>query len=211
MQREQGQALCLLHRAGEPWERAWLGCVNLGRDTHPKCFWLWAWEENVCAWSEPPVPFHPAAPAALGLGAVTGSFGSALSIQVCLPHLNSGLSLPSCGHPRAQDLKQAQVGEEGDQEPRADSGGTGGVGAQVSPEPLLAAGVMSAQSPAWGSCRDCILAPSSSQGRSSCRCFPSARATAAASHLPGGSVAVRYIILHQWSSRSLIFALPSLP
>ncbi|XP_036248743.1 endonuclease III-like protein 1 isoform X2 [Molothrus ater] len=40
------------------------------------------------------------------------------------------LSLPSCGHPRAQDLQQAPVGAEGDQEPRADSGGTGGVAAQ---------------------------------------------------------------------------------
>lgn len=126
------------------------------------------------------------------LVAVTGSFGSALSVQVCLPHLNSGLSLPSCGHPRAQDLKQAQVGEEGDQEPRGDSGGTGGVAAQVSPE--LAAGAMSAQSPAWGSFRDCILAPSSVQGHSSCRCFPSA--AAASSHLRGGSVAARWTSHH---------------
>lgn len=78
---------------------------------------------------------------------------------MCLPHLNSGLSFPSCGHPRAQDLKQAQVGEEGDQAPRGDSGGTGGLAAQVSPEPLLAAGAMSALSPARSSFRNCVLAP----------------------------------------------------
>ncbi|XP_050173737.1 endonuclease III-like protein 1 isoform X5 [Myiozetetes cayanensis] len=60
--------------------------------------------------------------------------------RVCLPHLNSGLSLPSCGHPRAQDHQQAEVGEEGDQESQGDSGGTGGLAAQglvacVSPLP----------------------------------------------------------------------------
>lgn len=52
---------------------------------------------------------------------------------VC-PHLNSGLSLPSCGHPCAQDHKQAEVGEEGDQIPRGNSGGAGGLAAQVRPE-----------------------------------------------------------------------------
>lgn len=36
---------------------------------------------------------------------------------VFVSHLNSGLSLPSCGHPCAQDHKQAEVGEEGDQIP----------------------------------------------------------------------------------------------
>lgn len=194
----RGQAaLCLFHGAGEPGER---GCVRetptpnaFGSGPEKKMFVLGV--SLPC----PPLPFHPAAAGgslALGLVAVTGSFGSALSVQVCLPHLNSGLSLPSCGHPRAQDLKQAQVGEEGDQAPRGDSGGTGGVAAQVSPEPLLAAGAMSAQSPARGSFRDCILAHSSFQGCSSCSCFPSARATAAASHLRGGSAAVRWISHH---------------
>ncbi|KAM7038845.1 endonuclease III-like protein 1 isoform 2-T2 [Acridotheres tristis] len=70
--------------------------------------------------------------------------------RVCLSHLNSGLSLPSCGHPRAQDLKQAQVGEEGDQVPRGDSGGTGGVAAQgpLEGDKLAPGGLWAADLPA---------------------------------------------------------------
>ena len=124
---------------------------------------------------------------------------------VC-PHLNSGLSLPSCGHPCAQDHKQAEVGEEGDQIPRGNSGSAGGLAAQVRPEtpasflhskPLeLAAGATSTHNPACSISSDCVLGPSSLKGTSLQVFRLSQRAAAAASQLPGCFLAIRYIDYH---------------
>lgn len=130
-----------------------------------------------------------------------------LSLFRCVcPHLNSGLSLPSCGHPCAQDHKQAEVGEEGDQIPRGNSGSAGGLAAQVRPEtpasflhtkPLkLVAGATSAHNPACSIFSGCTLRPFSLWGTSLQAFLLSQRAAAAASQLLGCFLAIRRIDHH---------------
>lgn len=78
VQGERGQACACSTELGSL-GRGWLRLCEPGErqtDTHPKWFWLQAWEENVCSWSEPALPCAPvpaAAPAAPGAAWAWGS------------------------------------------------------------------------------------------------------------------------------------------